>query len=255
MKTQKQIGAIIFLLATTTSFGQTQLLKNYDFEKGGYYLIGVRSESNYNGLADSLREFYTDDIKVLNAIKKEWTFKKPSPLYACGYHYEVMVCKNGLALETFDINLNCNEIETDQGAFYFDTRKLRMFKESFKRPVAETKKFSTLIEARNYRETILKDTSLIMTATPYWVKFEGTFKFTYACPKEDCFKNEKRLLVEFDKQIKMKYPSEPFELHGLGGSKTELEVEVQCNKSLADNFGLYKRDLNRGNWKPYDLWF
>jgi hypothetical protein len=67
----KHITTLIFLFITTFSSSQTQLLKKYDFNKGGYYLIGIRSESDRNGLADSLGEFYTDDIKVLNAIKKE----------------------------------------------------------------------------------------------------------------------------------------------------------------------------------------
>lgn len=71
---------ITLLLLTVSTFGQTQLLKSCDFDQGGCYLLGLRSESDHNGLADSLREFYTDNVEVLNAIKKEWTFKKPTSL-------------------------------------------------------------------------------------------------------------------------------------------------------------------------------
>ncbi len=78
---------IIISFLSSLTFGQTQLLKKYNFDEGGYYLAGIRSESDPNSLADSLGEFYTADITLLNAMKKDWTFKKPSPQYACGYHY------------------------------------------------------------------------------------------------------------------------------------------------------------------------
>ncbi|WP_041251999.1 hypothetical protein [Flavobacterium indicum] len=257
MKFKKHIATIIFLLMTSISFGQTQLLKKYDFDKGGYYLIGVRSESDRNGLADSLGEFYTDDIRILNAIKKEWTFKKPSPKYACGYHYEVVICKNGLELESFSINLNCNEIVSDNGYFYFETRQLRMFKDSFKKPFRKQEKFTSLTDARNYRKNILNDTTLILTPTPTWTKYEGTFEFTYVCPKgsKDCLDNEEKLLKKLTEEIKLKYPGEEFELEGRGGSSSDLFVEVKCNKTLADKFCLYKRDLEFDKWEPYNLWF
>lgn len=253
MKFHKHIAIIIFLLLTSFFFGQTQLLKKYDFDKGGYYLIGVRSESDRNGLADSLGEFYTDDIKILNAIKKEWTFKKPSPKYACGYHYEVVICKNGLELESFSINLNCNEIVSDNGYFYFETRQLRMFKDSFKKLFRKQEKFASLTDARNYRKNILKVPNLILTPTPIWTKYEGTFQFTYVCPKgsKDCLDNEAKLLIKLTEEIKLKYPDEEFELEGRGGSISDLFVEVKCNKTLADKFGLYKRDLEFDKWEPY----
>lgn len=258
MKFQKHITTIIFFLITSISFGQTQLLKKYDFDKGGYYLIGVRSESDRNGLADSLGEFYTDDIKILKAIKKEWTFKKPSPKYACGYHYEVVICKNGLELESFSINLNCNEIVSDNGYFYFETQQLRMFKDSFKKPFKKQENFTSLTAARNYRLHILKDTNLILTPTPEWTKYEGTFQFDYECPKgsKDCeYENKQKKLKDIEKEIKKTYPNENFELDERGGSLTSIIVEVKCNKTLADKFGLYKRDLEFNKWEPFNLWF
>jgi hypothetical protein len=252
MKHKKHITLLLILMATL-SFGQAQLLKKYDFDKGGYYLIGVRSESDPNTLADSLGEFYTDDLKILNAIKKEWTFTKPSPQYACGYHYEVIICKGGLELESFSINLNCNEIATDQGYFYFDAQQLRMFKDSFKKPFRKIEKFTVLAEARNYRNSILKDQGLILTPTPIWTKYEGSFKFNYDC--KNCFDNEDKLLKRLTEEIKLKYAGEPFELDGRGGSNSELFVEVRSNKSLSDKFSSYKRDLEFDDWKPYHLWF
>jgi hypothetical protein len=257
VKQNKYILTVGLLLLASTLFGQTQLLKNYDFDKGGYYLLGLRSESDRNGLVDSLGDFYSGDIKILNSIKKEWTFKKPSPQYACGYHYNILICKDGLEIEHFSINLNCNEIATDKGYFFFETRQLRMFKENFKKPFKKSEKFSSLTETRNYRTKILSKPSLIYTPTPNWTKYEGTFRFTYICPKgsADCFDNEKKLLLQLKTKISKAYPGEQFEIEGQGGSSDVLFVEVKSNKSLAYKFKLYKRDLNYDKWKPYNFNF
>jgi hypothetical protein len=126
------VGLSIFFYSIVQ--GQTPLLKNYDFNNGGYYLIGITSEGGKNSIVDSLGDFYTNDIAVLNAIKKEWIFKKPSPMYSCGYNYTVYIYQYGLELESFNINLNCNIITTNRSYFYFDTQKISKFMPSFKQP-------------------------------------------------------------------------------------------------------------------------
>lgn len=146
---------MIFL--SNIAFGQVEFFKDYDFESGKCYFLGVRSESDRNDLADSLGEWYTDDISVLNKFKTEWTFTKPDKKYACGYHYVVHLCKDGLALESFAINLNCNEIVGDKGCFYFETSKLSKFKNDLKKPYRERKTFENIDSARKYRTDILKD--------------------------------------------------------------------------------------------------
>ena len=257
MIANKHIIIVALLLLSSAVFGQTQLLGKYDFEKGGYCLLGLRSSSDRNGLADSIGEFYTDDIKVLNAIKKEWTFKKPSPKYACGYHYTVIICKKGQEIESFSINLNCNEIATNRGYFYFDASKLRMFKSNFKKPFRKVEMPTTLTEARNYRTQILSKPTLIYTPDPIWIKYEGTFKFTFVCAKGsgDCLDNEKKILAELTSEIAKKYPGEKFEIEGRGGSSEDLIVEVKCNRSLADKFKLYKRDLEYDKWESFSINF
>jgi hypothetical protein len=249
---------ITFLLLTVSTFGQTQILKDYDFNKGGYYILGVFSESDKNSLRDSIGEFYTDSIPILNQFKKEWTFKKPSPKYACGYHYSVYICKDGLTLEEISINLNCNEIVSNNGYFYFDTKKLRMFYGKLKKPYRKSLDFTSLTEARDYRKKILTDSSLIMTPTPQWTKYEGTFQFDYECSKgsKDCeYDNKQKKLKEIEQEIIKAYPNENFELDEGGGSLTSIIVEVKCDKSLSDKFTLYKRDTNSyfGKWAPYRL--
>ena len=246
---------LAFFLLSTVIFGQTQLLKDYDFDKGGFTLLGslTDAETDPNGLADSLGEFYTDDIAVLNSFKKEWIFKTPSPKYACGYHYAVYLCKGGLAIESFRINLNCNEIATEKGYFYFDSNKLRMFKGKLKKPFTKYDNFYSFSDARSARTKILSETNLIMTYTPDWTKYEGEFSFVYTCPKGsgDCLDKEKKLLLQLTGEMKKTFPNEIFELEGGGGSNTDLDVNVKCNKTLADNFKLYP--LGWKKWGPYQL--
>lgn len=245
---------IAHLLGSAVGFCQTQLLKDYNFEKGGYYILGLFNESDRNGLRDSLGEFYTDSIPILNQFKQAWTFDTPSPKWACGYHYTVYICKDGLPVESFNINLNCNVIVSDDGYFYFDTQKLRMFKGKVKKPVLKIDKFDSISEARARRIELLSQPKLITTITPDWTRYEGEFNFTYTCPKggPDCLDNEDTLLKQLSLEIQNAYPGEIFELEGVGGSSTQLYVNVMCNKTLADKFRLYP--ISWKKWDAYPLY-
>lgn len=244
---------LIHLLGSVVGFSQTQLLKDYEFEKGGYYILGLFSESDRNELRDSIGEFYTDSIPILNEFKQAWVFDKPSPKWACGYHYTLYICKDGLPIESFDINLNCNVIVSDNGYYYFDSQKLRMFKGKLKKPKAKFEKYISIAEARARRTEILSQPNLITTFTPRWTQYEGEFNFTYTCPNgnTDCLNNEDTLLKQLTLEIQSAYPGEVFELEGVGGSTTELYVNVLCNKSLADKFQLYP--ISWKKWEPYSL--
>lgn len=241
-------------LCSMVCFSQTQVLADYNFDKGGYYMLGVFNESDRNGLRDSLGEFYTDSIPILNQFKHEWTFDTPGQKWACGYHYTIYVCKDGLPVEYFNINLNCNEIVSDDGYFYFDTQKLRMFMGKVKKPLVKSEKFDSIPQARARRAEILSQPKLITTFTPDWTTYEGEFNFTYTCPAsvKDCFDEEDTLLKQLSGEIQNAYPGEVFELEGAGGSRTELFVNVLCNKSLADKFRLYP--LSWKEWTPYSLY-
>ena len=246
-----------FLFLTVSTFGQTQLFKDHDFNKGGYYILGTFSESDKNSLRDSLGEFYTDDIDVLNKFKMDWTFNEPGKMYACGYHYNVFVCRQGQILESFSINLNCGEIVTDKESFYFDPNLLRQFYGKLKKPYNEKYTFATIVEAREFRTSILEDTTLIMTPEPLWTVYEGSFRFTYKCTEgtKVCLDEDGEIFKSIEAEIKKKYPDEMFILDNVGGSWTTIELEIICNKSLSDSFDLFYRDPEAyfGKWKPFDL--
>jgi hypothetical protein len=63
----------LFLAACGTAVcGQAKLLDKYRFEDGGYSFVAVfgHAELNSHPLTKKMREFYTDDVAVLNSIKK-----------------------------------------------------------------------------------------------------------------------------------------------------------------------------------------
>ncbi len=252
---KKTIIFISLLFVTTISFGQTAALKNYDFNKDHYYLIGIRTDMAYGPvLADTLDVFYTNDIKTLNEFKKTWVFTKPSPMYACGYDYMVHICKNGESLEHFAINFDCNVISIDKGYFYFDLKKLTMFKSKVHKAFISTNNFPSVIKGREFRNKILTDSNLIISTKPQWIEYEGSFNFTYAIKSgevKDPFNIEEKYFKQLTEEIKKNYPGEGFELTSTGGSNTELYMELKCNKSLSDKFNLYPKSWNK--WTAYDI--
>jgi len=244
------------------SFGQTQLFESYNFNNGGYYILGLQARIDQTDRAKGplyrMGNFYLKDTIVLNKIKKEWVFTKPGKRYACGYNYNMFLCKNGIVLKRFSINLNCNEIVFDEGYFYFDSEKLKMFlKSKRKSPLIKQKDFENINEARKYRDSVLRDDSLIMVPTPRWTKFEGEFDFTYKCDKikNTCYEKEDSLINVMRYEITRNYPDEEFELSDRGGSLSEILQTIYCNKSLSDKFNLYYRDKESyfGQWKPFRL--
>lgn len=247
---------IIFLVLTFSVFGKLQVFKEYNFDEGGYSLLGTFSESDENSLRDSLGEFFTDDITILNEFKKDWIFKKPGNMYACGYHYSVYICKNGQVLESFSINLNCEEIVTDEGYFHFNPNLLRQFYGKMKTPFSRNMSFKSLSEARDFRNKILTDSALLMTNSLDWIKFEGEFDFTYKCPEgtKTCLSKVVKIKKKIKKEIMQNYPGEDFLLVDRGGSLTEIFQTLICNKTLSDKFNLYYRDSGYfGEWKPFEL--
>jgi hypothetical protein len=197
---------LIPLIVFLNSHAQTKLFAKYPFDKGGYAIVGLLSESDPNDLQKELGEFFSDDIKVLNDFKKAWVFTKKSPMYACGYHYSIQITLNGTILESFEVNLNCNVIATDNGYFYFDTKKLSQFKGYLKRPTKKNHSFNSIDEGKNYITTIKKDKNLLLTFEPIWTKFEGRFTFKYinSNKKDDPDIVENKLKTEIRKNIRMK---------------------------------------------------
>jgi hypothetical protein len=237
-------------------FAQVQLFKDFDFNSGEYSILGIFSESDRNTLRDSLGEFYTDDTAILNQFKNTWIFDQPGKRYACGYHYSLFVCKNGVKVQGFSINLNCEEIIGDEALFHFDANLLRQFYGKLKKPHKRKTQFTAIQTAKDEFHRIIKDTSLILSFQPDWLRFEGSFRFTYHCQSgtQNCLSSDSIMTEFVRQQITAKYPTEAFELYSIGGSLNTIEFGIKCNESLSKQFDLFERNFNYfGKWSPFSL--
>ena len=252
----------LLVLCTLPCFGQVALFEKYRLEDGGYTLLGIFDQNTGHSLQKKVGEFYTYDIEVLNAIKKDWVFEKPQYMHLCGYHYNIILLKNGKELESFAINLDCNELVTSKGSVYFDHKKLKTFSSRLKRLKKGTREFSAVVGARRFLKDISITPSFVYAQPPNWLSHEGTFQFQVKCPADlgDCsFSNtaSDKLISRLSAEVTDKYPGEVFELKTSGWTNGGIFVAVRCNKTLEEKFDLYDRWgkdlLGSGKWEPYHL--
>lgn len=260
----KVIQSILLFLLPLSIFSQYAPLENLDLETGEYYILAMFSESDPNSLRDSLGEFYIKDIQVLKELKELWKFDQEAPLYACGYHYKILICRNGKSIDNFYINLNCNTLCNNGNCYNFDNNKLRMLFGKTKTFFTEHKSCS-IKEGREYLKYIQGDSNLIYAPNPLWMKYEGYFEFTYTYPNgTEAYYPEYEEKIDLSllkytkdtvfatlsKQIMETYPNENFELKDYGGSITEIIMRVTSNKSLERKFNLYER-VRYNKWEYF----
>ena len=257
----RRLAPAIFLITfglifTLNALGQTRLFEKYRFEDGGYMLIGVRSESDKNALAESLGDFYTKDIAVLNAVKKAWVFRRRSPMYACGYHYEVILLKDGKEVQSHGINLNFHELTTDNGSMYFEPKLLEMFKDRLQKLRVSQDEFASISDGRKFWTMIHSDKRFIYADAPKWLKYEGSFGFVYKCP-DGCkdFTKRDKYTEQVRSQIAKAYPGNEFELRDDGGtSDGEIFFQIQSTEAFYKGFTIFPIDPTsyfHGQWKPF----
>jgi hypothetical protein len=235
-------------------------LEKYNFEAGGYTLVGVFEHHDDHSVQKAVGEFYTDNISVLNAIKRAWNFPRTQAMHACGYHYFISLLRNGKRVDGFSINLDCNEIITEKGARFFDSTLLTKFSTSLAPLIARHSEFSTIGEARRYWEQSNADKYFVFAYEPKWLKYEGSFRFRVPCPESNkaCYtlENEKIFVEQIRKNIESAFPAEKFDLKPSGGSSAgEIFVEITCNRSLESKFTIYDRwdKEHFGKWAPFSL--
>lgn len=247
----------VLLAVSVASCSKVKVFNDFDFNKGGYTLLGTFSENSRNTLRDSLGEFYTDDIEVLNQFKKIWEFSKRSQNYACGYHYNIYLCYQGEVVLQLRINLECEEITFGGEKYYFNSNLLRQFYGKLKSSYSHEDQFSTLLDARDYYKKIVIDTNLIMAPQPPWIEFEGYFGFTYKYQvgTKDFDDEEEQIFKAIESDIKTTYPGEPFSIEKSVESLDEITFRITCNKTLAESFNLHGRipETYPGKWSPFDF--
>jgi hypothetical protein len=253
--------ALVFpLIASQTSSAQYRPFEKYNFEDGGYTLVGVFEHYTDHKVQKKVGEFYTDDLAVLNAIKKAWNFPKTQRMYACGYHYYLVLMRNGIRVDDLSINLDCNEIVTEKGSRVFSSSLLTSFSSRLKPLFSRSDEFSSVEKAREYWTQIKRNQNFAYAYEPRWLKYEGNFGFRAQCPKgsSDCYMTGRdgKIMATIRDKIASSYPDEKFELRSNGGTSTgEIFFEIQCDKSLESKFDIYDRwDKEAfGKWQPFPL--
>ena len=207
-------------------------------------IVGLLSENDSYDVHRQLGEFYTDDIEVLNQLKEAWVFTETSTAYFCDYYYTIELRHSGKVLETFEVNLACNVIETDSGYFYFDAAKLLTLKDHFKKANKKRQVFNTIQEGKKYLSKISMDKDLLLVIDPVWLKFEGKFIFTYKYSekRED---ESNSIVKKIEAHIQEKYTNEIFAVaRVILINENECDVELFCNKTLFEKLSEYSKDKN-----------
>lgn len=245
----------VFLLTSFTVNCQTQLFKNYNFNEGGYAIIGTFWNSWSHPIKDSLGEFYTEDIKQLNKFKKAFTFSKPGVGFACGYHYTLYLCRDGKIIQSISINLECCEIATNGKYYYFDPNIMRQFYNQLNYLKIVSVNFNNLYEARGQYKILEKNENLLLMKRPLWLKFDGHFVFRFDCKGFDCIDDEKQIVAAIENQIKEKYPNYDFYMEQCTYSSEYLEFKLYCKKSMYEKFTLFTKRKNTTfeEWDERDL--
>jgi hypothetical protein len=254
------VVALLFFSAQTLS-AQYRPFEKYNFDEGGYILVGVFEHHSDHPVQKSVGEFYTDDVALLNAIKEAWNFPREQRMYACGYHYHLLLMRQGTKLNELSINLECNEVVTDTGSRVFDSSLLTRFSSRLQKLVSRSDEFPSIEKAREYWKQIKQDEDLVYAYEPEWLEYEGSFRLKVQCPAEDrdCYKfgRDDTILAAVREKITTSYPGEKFEVSTTGGTSAgEAFIEIKCNKTLESKFDIYDRWNKEafGKWQPFHLY-
>ncbi|MFK8102612.1 MAG: hypothetical protein AB8G15_08805 [Saprospiraceae bacterium] len=225
---------------------QTSILENYVFVDEGYTILGQMTSSPHKmKWKDSTVYWYVDDIKMLNQVKKEWTFTSAAVDTVKKSRHHILICREGREIDYFNHAIDLSQGKTKQ---YLDQGK-------FKNAIFKTVSFNTLTSARAYLDRILLDENLLCVDNPHLLNFEGSFNFEYNCldgPFGNCLDYSEETIAFLTEKISREYPNETFELKNNGGTKFEMFVQIKCNYSLSEKFDLYYR-VNNVKWVPYLL--
>jgi len=186
-------------------------------------------------------------------LKKSWITEKPSPFYACGYHFRIFIIDEGKEEESFFINVEkgCNTVVTEYGQFYFDPNKISKFKDKFKKPITKRIHFDTCQEGRNYLKSLDNDDNLLIYLKPRWLKYDGEFRFYVNCDNTQFSSPEaQRCLNNVKNRIAIKFPAEKFYIEQSGYSKTQILVTMKCNNDLYNEFDLYDIEWTWSEYSP-----
>lgn len=228
------------------------LFAAHDFAAGRYSLVGLLDSRPRHPIQKQLGNFYVDDPALLATMRSEWRAGAEAPFYACGYHYTILLTRDGEVVESLAINLEteCGTVVGNSGSHRFDTALLTRHAARYREPVIEQRDFASLAEARTYLAKAETDPRLLLAPHPVWRDYDGYFRFMMPCPGHG-FDDVKvaACIAAARSAIEAKYPGEKFELDESGSQGDDIMVEMKSRKPLHDRFDLYE---DYWEWRNYD---
>lgn len=239
----------IFILITNLACGQNSIFNNYDFNTGDYHVQGIYlNEHNFPNIADTISDFFIDDIKTLNMMKSSWQFADLSDRYIESYTYRITIFKDKQALESIWINLIKGVIRTSKGTFVFDYNLFLELRNNLNPITFHEYKFSSVKVGKDSLNNIINNDS-ILSYFCYWDKFDGTFSAKIPITEEQLSTEDVKLKLE--KELSNQFPNETFQLT----YTTTLDFaegavrffEVKCSETMYINFR-----WDKSEWKGYE---
>jgi hypothetical protein len=215
---------IVSLITNSFVFCQStfQPFKSIDINEGGYGLVGKFTTLRNEPFSSEVGSFYIDDISTLQKIQKTWKFRKPGNYFACAFHYDLILTKNGKTIQKFSINLECQEIAFGP-AFYFKPTLLTDLKDKmnylFVKEIEVTKKE----EMKRTCDSLVNSGKLIFIELPDWYLYEGSFQ--YEIKQKSARDLHQQIMIEYklENEIKDKihklFPNDPIEIYISSGEK------------------------------------
>lgn len=229
-----------------------RLLEGHDFAAGGYSVVGLFWNRPRHPIQNTLGEFYVDDPALLEELGAQWVTGGPAPMYACGYHYTILLVRDRQIVDSFAINLEteCGAVVTDGRSYRFDTALLTRHAEGYRKPTAERREFASLAEGREYLKTLAGNKRLLLMPEPQWREYDGEFPFWAPCPGHDHDKAKVAACIrKVRAEIETKYTGETFDLEETGSSGDRIMIDLKCSKALHARFDLYE---DYWKWRDYE---
>jgi hypothetical protein len=238
----------VILLPIVKTFAQVALLNEYDFSQGDHTLLLLPHRPNtYSGEVDTTGMVaYYDQEARQNPFKWQLVLadRAPASGYSCPDYLSIKVCKNGKALETLTISEGCNTIKSNEGVFrfagYLPLKGYKIARRNTHIP-------RTLTQARSALDSLRRLEDIILVPEPEWHHFDGKLHFT----RTGMQGTMEAVLALTKKEIKNRFPGEPFQVHVQQTSygSQDFAVQLWCTKAMHKQFDLYPA-LDK-QWEPF----
>lgn len=233
---------ISFLLFSSTTFSQIQILSNLNAEidKYEFYIFkgmpcSVILDENGKEIKD---QFILNDPKTIKHIIKNWKGKRADSYYKCGYDYNIYVVLEGKIVETIQFNSEVKQAFSSSGGFDVQENPFKNLNQNitFSEYEFET---NDLENARAFlKESKNKDGVFIPHIKRYnWVDFDGRFFVQIVRGK-----NQKKLKSTkfYESEMHKIYKEDKFLVAFWGWGDT-YEMWIYSNEDFWKKFNLYSR--------------